>query len=63
MTRGADDIGLTMGLTYQFPVFAVGGPQQASRRTFAKSGKALQQGIYGTGRTSTNVARVAARGL
>jgi hypothetical protein len=63
MTRSADDVGLTFGLTYQFPVFAAGGPQQASRRAFAKSRRARQPGSYGTDRTSTNLARLAARGL
>jgi hypothetical protein len=41
MTRSADNFGFTMGLTYQFPVFGGGKPQQASRRASNKSLRAL----------------------
>ena len=33
LTPGADDVGLTMGLTYEFPVFGAAGQRQALRRS------------------------------
>jgi hypothetical protein len=58
MTRSADDVGLTLGLTYQFPVFGGDGPRQASRRASAKTWRALQAGVYRTDRTSTGWGRL-----
>jgi hypothetical protein len=57
MTSGADDVGLTMGLTYQFPVFSSNGSQQASRRASAKSWRVQQAGVYGADRTPTGWGR------
>jgi hypothetical protein len=52
LTSSAEDVGLTMGLTYQFPVFGGDRPQQASRRASTKSWRALHPGVYATDRTS-----------
>lgn len=43
LTRSADNVGLTMGLTYQFPVFGGDKPQRASRRASSKSWRALMR--------------------
>jgi hypothetical protein len=61
MTSGADDVGLTLGLTYQFPVFGGDKPQQASRQASSKSWRALHAGVYGTDRTPTGWGRVPGR--
>ena len=42
LTAGADDVGLTMGLTYQFPVFGASGQQQAQRRSSIQNQRSLQ---------------------
>jgi hypothetical protein len=63
LTRSADDVGLTMGLTYQFPVFSSNGPQQASRQASAKRWRARHTGVYGTDRTPTDWGRGPVRGL
>lgn len=53
MTRSADDVGLTLGLTYQFPVFAAGGRQQALHQASAKGLRARRAAVYATDRTAT----------
>jgi hypothetical protein len=62
MTRSADNFGLTMGLTYQFPVFGGDRPQQASRRSSAKGWNARQAAAYGTDRLFTGSGRLPERG-
>jgi hypothetical protein len=42
LTPGADDVGLTMGLTYQFPVFGAATKQQARRRSSFQDQRSLQ---------------------
>jgi hypothetical protein len=63
LTRSADDVGLTMGLTYQFPVFSSNGSQQASRQASAKSWRARHTGVYATDRTPTDWGSRPVRGL
>jgi hypothetical protein len=62
MTRSADNFGLTMGLTYQFPVFGGDRPQQASRRSSAKGWSPRQAATYGTDRVFTGSSRFPERG-
>jgi hypothetical protein len=50
LTPGADDVGLTMGLTYQFPVFGAAGQQQAQRRSSIQDQRSLQGSMYQTER-------------
>jgi hypothetical protein len=59
LTSSADDFGLTMGLTYQFPVFGGDKPQQASRQASRKSRRALHAGAYGSDRMPTSWGSVA----
>jgi hypothetical protein len=62
MTRAADNFGLTMGLTYQFPVFGGDRPQQAWRWSSTKGWSARQAATYGTDRVFTGSSRFLERG-